>query len=137
MLRGEATNTNFIVFVWPDRGSKPHSTTLERSTLTIAPPIRFLVIWLLFYCDLPELFITISHIYALTSYSAWYRSPSSWQDMFCLLWSNHTFSAFITCHRLFSLVAIQMPLLKKKVIPLGRYGSNCFIQTILMFYLTF
>ena len=43
MLSGEATNTNFIVFViWPDQGSNPRSTTLEVSMPTITPPIRLL-----------------------------------------------------------------------------------------------
>jgi len=31
----EATNTNFIILVWPYRGASSRSTTLEGSTLTI------------------------------------------------------------------------------------------------------
>ena len=41
MLSGEATNTNFIVLVWPDQGSNSWSTSIEATTLTITPMIRF------------------------------------------------------------------------------------------------
>jgi hypothetical protein len=40
VLSGEATNTNFIVLVWPDQGSHPQSTAPEASMLTITPPMR-------------------------------------------------------------------------------------------------
>ena len=33
-------NSNFIVFVWPDRGSNPRSTALLASMLTITPPMQ-------------------------------------------------------------------------------------------------
>jgi hypothetical protein len=38
----EATHTNVIVLVWPDRCSNTRSTALEASTLTISPPMWFL-----------------------------------------------------------------------------------------------
>ena len=38
----EATHTNGIVLVWPDRCSNTRSTALEASTLTISPPMWFL-----------------------------------------------------------------------------------------------
>jgi hypothetical protein len=41
VLSREATNTNVIVFVWPDRGSNPRSTTLKASTVTMTPPVQF------------------------------------------------------------------------------------------------
>jgi hypothetical protein len=37
VLSGEATNTNFIVFGWPDRGSNPWPTAFEASKLDFLP----------------------------------------------------------------------------------------------------
>ena len=46
MLSGEATNTNFIIFdCQTDQGSKPQSTALEASMLTITPPMWLYFIW--------------------------------------------------------------------------------------------
>ena len=41
MLSGEATNTNFLVFVWPGLRSNLWSTPLETNTLTITPRRQF------------------------------------------------------------------------------------------------
>ena len=43
MLRGEATNTNFIVFGLTQPGLKPRSTALEMSTLTIISMMQFII----------------------------------------------------------------------------------------------
>ena len=44
ILRGEATNTYFLVFGLTQPGSKPRSTTLQTSTLTIISLMQFIII---------------------------------------------------------------------------------------------